>query len=162
VSDRITEEGEAETHGINDHENDQDADKDDNDEEDAVTETDHQTTNAQVQKLLMANPRLPEDERYYLHTNASMIRKLVQILMHHYPERLSRALIVPYIGNVAYFRTVVGARLALASAVGSNRTRHKVKFLKHFADLKAYVKKDELVTIVGGTAPIDPVVFEAR
>jgi hypothetical protein len=161
VSDRITEEGEAETHGINDHENDQDADKDDNDEEDAVTETDHQT-NAKVQKFLMANPRLPEDERYYLHTNASMIRKLVQILMHHYPERLSRALIVPYIGNVAYFRTVVGARLALASAVGSHRTRHKVKFLKHFADLKAYVKKDELVTIVGGTAPIDPVVFEAR
>ncbi len=54
---------------------------------------------------------------------------------------------MPYIGNVAYFRTVVGARLALALAVGSNQTRHKVKFLRHFADLKAYVQKDALVTI---------------
>jgi hypothetical protein len=40
MSDRITEEGETETHRIIDHEIcDQDADKDDNDEEDAVIRT---------------------------------------------------------------------------------------------------------------------------
>lgn len=108
------------------------------------------------------NPRLPEDESYFLHTSSPMIRKLVDILLRHYPERLSRALIVPSMGNIAYFRTVVGGRLALASVASSSRTRNKVRFLKSFAELTLYVTKDQLVTIVGGTSPIDPSAFEAR
>lgn len=156
VSDRLTEEGETGTSESLDREPRDDEEDDDND---GVIESENQTPTVQN---ITANPRLPEDERYYLHTNASLIRKLVEILLHHYPERLSRLLIVPSIGNLAYFRSVVGGRLALASVVGSVRTRNKVRFLKHFNDLKVYVKQDELSTIVGGTVPVDPAVYEAR
>jgi hypothetical protein len=108
------------------------------------------------------NPRIHSDEQWYTHTSKQLIRRMIDIITTHYPERLSKALVVVGKGNAAYTRTAVGGMLALPQVLSRQRTREKVKFLIRYADLQEYVAKDELSVLVGGTATVDPSVFECR
>ena len=92
-----------------------------------------------------------------------MIERLLVILSRHYPERLSRALVVNGKGPTTYYdRSSVAGRVVLGTILDSKETKAKVKFLKKSSDLHQYVDKSELVSIVGGRAPIKPEVFECR
>jgi hypothetical protein len=108
----------------------------------------------------VGNPRIQSDEQWHTHTTKQFIRRMIDIVTTHYPERLSKALVVVGKGNTAYTRTAVGGMLALPKVLSRQRTREKVKFLIRYADLQEYVAKDELPVLVGGTATVDPRVFE--
>jgi hypothetical protein len=106
------------------------------------------------------NPRIYSDEQWHTHTTKHLIRRMIDIVTTHYPERLSKALVVVGKGNTAYTRTAVGGILALPKVLSRQRTREKVKFLIRYADLQEYVAKEELSVMVGGAAALDPRVYE--
>jgi hypothetical protein len=108
----------------------------------------------------VGNPRIHSDEQWHTHTTKHLIRRMIDIVTTHYPERLSKALVVVGKGNTAYTRTAVGGMLALPKVLSRQRTREKVKFLIRYADLQEYVAKEELPYLVGGTATVDPRVYE--
>jgi hypothetical protein len=108
----------------------------------------------------VGNPRIDSDEQWHTHTTKQLIRRMIDIVTTHYPERLSKALVVVGKGNTAYTRTAVGGLLALPKVLNRQRTREKVKFLIRYADLQEYVAKDELPVSVGGAVTVDPKVFD--
>jgi len=101
------------------------------------------------------NPRVYRDEVWNTHTSRTLIERLIDILLAHYPERLSKALVVVGYKNKRYVRSVVGGVLALTSVVGSAKTRDKVRFLTSYHDLYSYVDRSQLVSLVGGTQRVD-------
>lgn len=107
------------------------------------------------------NPRIHSDEQWHTHTNMELIRRLIDTVTTHYPERLHKALVVVGKGNTTYTRTAVGGMLKLPKVLSSSRTRDKVKFLIRYGDLREHVAKEELSVLVGGHVPVDPSVFEA-
>ena len=100
------------------------------------------------------NPRVYRDEVWNTHTSRTLIERLIDILLAHYPERLSKALVVVGYKNKRYVRYFGGA-LALTSVVGSAKTRDKVRFLTSYHDLYSYVDRSQLVSLVGGTQRVD-------
>lgn len=118
------------------------------DEEERDHEDDSEESPHRVQSN---NPRIFRDEVWNPHTSRPLIERLIQILLAHYPERLSKALVVIGHKNKRYVRSTVGGVLALTSAVSSSKTREKVKFLTHYSELQKYVDRSELITLVGGT-----------
>jgi hypothetical protein len=106
------------------------------------------------QNVSLNNPRIEEDEAWHVHTSKRMVYHLISLVMSNYPERLHRALVVIGHGNKSYTRTAVGAGLKLSKYVASARTRDKVKFLIRYSDLREFISPHELVTMVGGTAPV--------
>lgn len=129
------------------------------DESDEEGDNDKDVEDAQAQ---INNPRISEDEKYYSHANKRMICRLIDVLLAHYPERLYRGLIVIGKGSKAFPRTAVGGIWGLLKVVDSRRTRDKIRFLSRYGELQSYVSKRELVSLVGGTSPIDKAVFECR
>jgi hypothetical protein len=105
------------------------------------------------------NPRIDAGEQWQVQTSERLVKRLIHILQLHYPERLNRALVVVGHGNKAYVNTIVGGNFNLSKYVKSSRTRDKVKFMHRYADLQAYVEKEQLVTCVGGSAQIDREAF---
>ena len=106
------------------------------------------------------NPRVPESEKYYVHSNDPMLKRLIKLVMLHYPERLYRALVVKGHGAPRGGRTALGGMIALSGFVGSANTRRKVKFIRKCTDLQKYVDKKELIHLAGGDADISPAAFE--
>lgn len=107
------------------------------------------------------NPRIPKYEKWHPHSNRRLILRLIDILMCHYPERLSKALVVLRHDDKEYMRTKLRGKLVLQVAVPSARTREKVKFLTRHKDLLEFVDRDTLVKLVGGNAQISQTVFES-
>jgi Divergent CRAL/TRIO domain len=105
-----------------------------------------------------ANPRVNPDESWQLHTSTKLIKQLVELVSAHYPERLHQALVVVKPSQTTLWSNIFG-KYTLNNFVSSPETRSKVKFLNSFRELQKYVSKDELVTIAGGDAAIDPGVF---
>jgi hypothetical protein len=108
------------------------------------------------------NPRMFYDELWNVHTSKSVIERLVQILMSHYPERLARALVVVGHGNKKYALTAIGGVLFLTGMVPSTKTRDKVRFLTRYRDLQSYVHRTQLITLVGGTQAVDHRHYECK
>jgi len=109
------------------------------------------------------NPRVSLDEQWHAHTNDRLVRRLVQLVMLHYPERLYRALVVKGEGGGDHTpRTAIGGLLTLANLVDSSNTRRKVKYLRRRRDLQKYVDKEELIQYAGGEAEISPSSFEIQ
>lgn len=99
-----------------------------------------------------ANPRLYPGEDYTVHSNTSVTNRLIAILRQHYPERLHKALVLP------------GGLLPMGSSRGyiqSSRTRAKVIILGSASELTHHVSKSELLSIVGGTAHVNPTAFSS-
>lgn len=108
------------------------------------------------------NPRIYSDELWNTHTSKSLIDKILEILLTHYPERLSKALVVIGHGNKKYVRSAISGVLQLAGLIRSSRTRDKVRFLTRYRDLQTYVDRSQLVTLVGGTQVEDTRHFECN
>jgi hypothetical protein len=108
------------------------------------------------------NPRVFPDEHWNVHTSKVLIGQLVHVLLSHYPERLSSALVVIGHGNNKYARSAVGGLLYLTGLVNSSRTRDKVRFLTRYRDLQSYVHHSQLITLVGGSQVEDPHHYECR
>ena len=111
----------------------------------------------------ISNPRIDHSETWQVHTNREMIGGLIATLTRNYPERLSRALVFNGKGANSYYNgSSISGRMALGAVMDSKQTKAKVKFLKNSSDLLQYVSESELVTIVGGKAPIHSSVYECR
>ena len=108
------------------------------------------------------NPRISHDEKFFTHTNDRVARRLVQLVMLHYPERLYRCLVVKGYAGDHSPRTAIGGLLTLTNLVESSNTRRKVKYLRRRRDLLKYVDKEELIQLAGGEAAINSAAFEVE
>ena len=101
------------------------------------------------------NPRIDPGEEYFPHLDIDLIHRLVNLLSKHYPERLSKALVVPGKGYSSYLgQQVLTNPLNLRNHIPDKKTRSKVKILSKNSALLHYIDKDELVTFVGGNSPV--------
>lgn len=114
-----------------------------------VTETATVTTMEHREQCRGQDPRLDLEEEYHDHSNTELEKRLVAILSRHYPERLGKALIVPKSRNALSISSGE-LRVFLPNA----RTRSKVVLLSCQEDLKRYIDDSELISIVGGKAPV--------
>ena len=107
------------------------------------------------------NPRLVHPEEYQVHSTQALMRRLVRLLLKHYPERLYKVIIAPgKRRGYGYFGTAVGAQLAVRNNISSARTRSKCFILHRLRELKQFIAPDQLIAIAGGRAPIKPAAFE--
>jgi hypothetical protein len=136
---------------------------DEDESTDGKTSDSHNDTPEQNNDTTPANnPRVHSDELWNTHTTKDVVEQLVHILLTHYPERLSKALVVLRHGNMKYVRSAVSGTLAMISLIPSRRTRDKIRFLTRYSDLHTYVDRTQLVTLVGGTQAVDAVNFAYR
>lgn len=110
----------------------------------------------------VANPRIPPNETWHKHTNKDLIRRLSKLFLTHYPGRLNRILVVQGKGKNRYYSNALQRQRVTRSLLPKWRIRQQVRFVDKFSDLCKYVDKDELVTIVGGTAKLRKDVFEGN
>merc|ERR1712118_381430 len=61
-------------------------------------------------KINAGNPRISPDEKWTRHTNIVMMRELFEILLAHYPGRISKILIVKGRGKNGYYRDNIQGR----------------------------------------------------
>ena len=102
-----------------------------------------------------SDPRIDESEKYAIHTNTTLIQRIVQTLSTHYPERLAKCLIVPSNG----FEKTIGG-LTIRTYVPSLRTRSRITILESASDLKDYISDENLLSFVGGKAILPPESFD--
>jgi hypothetical protein len=122
---------------------------------------DASTVNGVNNDLADYNPRVHHNaEKWYTHSNRRVLLRLIDIVMKHYPERLSKALVVVGHDRKAMIKTVLSGTLAASVAIKSPRTRDKIHFLRKFRDLQEFIDKDNLVKLVGGNASVRPQAFE--
>lgn len=117
-------------------------------------------------KVHSGNPRISTDEKWTCHTNKIMLQKLFEILVTHYPGRLSRILVVKGRGRNHYYRDHIQGKMVLRKLL-SNVNREscrelmaKVQFINKTSILLQYIALKKLPTFVGGIAPIDPSAYE--
>jgi hypothetical protein len=122
---------------------------------------DESTVNGENNDLADYNPRVHQSaEKWYTHSNRRVLLRLIDIVMNHYPERLSKALVVVGHDRKAMIKTVISGTLAASVAIKSPRTRDKIHFLRKFRDLQEFIDKDNLVKLVGGNVCVKPQAFE--
>ena len=120
----------------------------DNDENDGI-DSQYGNNSHQTCSNSGSTPRsVHKHEPYYIHTNFQLVQKLIKILRANYPERLSKALIIPN-GGWEKFLGMHGLR----RYIPSDRTRSKIIMLDKVEDLLGYCSKDQLISLVGGTIP---------
>ena len=107
------------------------------------------------------NPRILQSESWRKHTNRELIEKFVHLFSSHYPERLSKVLVVTGKGKNFYYKTIVRGRFAMKKLIGSPETRNKVIFIRNTFELTEYVDENQLTSIVGGFTQIGPGAFES-
>ena len=103
---------------------------------------------------LGSDPRIDLNEKYFVHTNPSLIQRIVCTLSAHYPERLAKCLIVPSSGLE---KTMGG--LSLRTYVTSLRTRTRITILDSQRELKDYINEENLLAFAGGKAVLPPEFF---
>jgi hypothetical protein len=107
------------------------------------------------------NPRLQPGEGYHEHNNPSLLKRLLDIVMLHYPERLNKALFVPGTKRgYGYWGTAVGTQIGIRNCIDSPRTRTKCFILHRIGELKDFIPPSQIITIAGGEALLNPEVFE--
>lgn len=136
--------------------------EDQSNDDGATAVIEHDCVRDDAASSLANNPRVFSDELWNIHTSKEMIRRLVDILLTHYPERLNTALVVIGHGNKRYARSIVGSMIYLSNLVNSSRTRDKVRFLTRYRDLQSFVHRSQLVSLVGGAQVVDPRNFECN
>jgi hypothetical protein len=106
------------------------------------------------------NPRISGIETWQLHTSKMLIQRLTKLLFTHYPGRLKRVLVVAGKGKNYYYSNGLKRRSVVKKMLRSRKIIGKVNFVESFQELTRYVERDQLISIVGGMAPIEPRVFE--
>ena len=127
--------------------------KKDDDNVDGNSRSEEKTT--QNPYILGSDPRIDPSEKYTVHTNATLIQRIVHTLSTHYPERLAKCLIVPSNG----FEKTIGG-LTIRTYVPSLRTRSRITILESASDLRDYISDENLLSFVGGKAVLPPESFE--
>lgn len=140
----------------------QEGDEDESDDEEATFDEQNDDFDEAVRLAQTHNPRVYGDELWNTHTTKTLIERMVDILLTHYPERLSKALVVIGHGNSKYVRSAVGGVLSLTGLIRPSRTRDKIRFLTRYRDLQTYIDRSQLVTLVGGTQVEDAKHYECR
>ena len=130
-----------------------------NKEDEAASDDESHHDVTPVQTRLLSNPRISPEETLQSHTNRNVIRRLSHVLITHYPERLSKLLILSGVGRNKYYITPLKGRKLVNSLVGPN-IKTKIKFLDKPDALKNYIHSSQLSVLVGGDVAIDPSVFE--
>jgi hypothetical protein len=106
------------------------------------------------------NPRISLDEQWKCHSNTQMMERLFTILGAHYPSRLAKALIVKGRGSNTYYRDTFQGKRKLRKLLGHQLVQDKIRFIQKSSALDKYVEVTQLVTIVGGTAPVDDSAYD--
>lgn len=106
------------------------------------------------------NPRVSPSETWHIHTNKQLLRRFFEILSSHYPGRLGAVLVVTGKGRNYYYSTNIRRKAVMRKLIPSKVIRRKIIFIDTFAEMTMYVDKRDLVTIVGGPAPIAGSAFE--
>ena len=89
------------------------------------------------------------NESFHIHTNFQLAQNLIRILRENYPERLSKALIIPN-----GWEKVLGGLHGLRRYIPSDRTRSKIIILDELKNLLQYAAEEQLSTLVGGSMPV--------
>jgi hypothetical protein len=111
-------------------------------------------------KVNTGNPRISPDEKWTCHTNKEVLRRFFEILVAHYPGRLSRILLVKGRGRNHYYRDQIQGRMVLRKLLSNfGKKSHqelmkKIQFVNKTSGLTQHVALKNLPTVVGGIAPI--------
>ena len=106
------------------------------------------------------NPRVDMEERWHRHTDRELVSTICSLLAAHYPERLSKALVVRGNGSNSYFTTRLQGRTAMKQMIGSLSIRKKVTFVKNASELTRWIDIDEIVDFCGGNAVPNPHIYD--
>ena len=111
-------------------------------------------------KVNTGNPRISPDEKWTCHTNKEVLRRFFEILIEHYPGRLSRILLVKGRGRNHYYRDQIQGKMILRSLFSnmSKKCRQelmkKIQFVNKTSGLTQCVALKNLPSVVGGIATI--------
>ena len=149
---------------------DNDGEKMDDDNDDEVEEEEEKKEEKEENKpnfwnpfKMGVNPRLQPGIAYHVHTNQALVKKLVELVSEHYPERLYKAIFVPGTGRgYGYWGTAVGVQIGIRNNIPSPRTRTKCFILHRIVEVKDFIPEDELVTIAGGFNPVREDAFKYK
>jgi hypothetical protein len=101
------------------------------------------------------NPMIDPNLGCSAHGSIEMFTRLIDVFRTHYPERLSKALIIPAQSSPGKW-TKSKIREYLT---GQHIDNPKIKVLNNLTSLTRYVKDSQLVTFAGGKAPVAPAAF---
>jgi hypothetical protein len=101
------------------------------------------------------NPMIDSNLGCSAHGSIEMFTRLIDVLRTHYPERLSKALIIPAQSSSGkWTKSKIREYLTV-----QHIDNPKVKLLNNSMSLTRYVKDSQLVTFAGGKAPVAPAAF---
>lgn len=117
-------------------------------------------------KVKSGNPRISTDEQWTCHTNVLLIKKLLPQLSCHYPDRLSKVLVLKGRGKNHYYREKIQGNMMVrkwfrdAGIDNYQQLRNKIRFVTKTSELTQYIPLKDLPTFVGGIAPIQQSAYE--
>ena len=106
-----------------------------------------------VNHLPVTNPRVSTEEPWHLHCTSELLEQFISLLFTHYPERLSRVLLVKGQRD-SFYRTQVAAARAMKRITSTRKDRSKISFIPKLSRLKGLIDESELSTAALGKAPI--------
>ncbi|MGK3744177.1 MAG: hypothetical protein ACI90V_011037 [Bacillariaceae sp.] len=115
-------------------------------------------------KVNTGNPRVSPDEKWTCHTSKEMMHHLFEILLQHYPGRLSKILMVKGRGKNHYYIDQIQGKWIMKNLLKNSYQDviDKVKFVSKTSELTPFVPVEQLLAIVGGAASIDQSAYEFR
>jgi hypothetical protein len=128
--------------------------------EDGEEETEETETLDDDVPLSEVNPRVSPSETWQVHTNKDLLRRFFELFSTHYPGRLGEILVVAGKGRNNYYSTNIRRKSVMKKLTRSKVIRRKVIFIDTFAELTMHVDRRNLITIVGGSTPIEGRAFE--
>ena len=112
-------------------------------------------TNRDEQNTQNSDPpketKIEKDVKYHNHCDLSVAQHLINLFLTHYPERLSRALIMP---SLELGLDAICLNVSLRALISSSRVRRKVTIMKDAEELKEFIHEDQLIEVCGGKAPV--------
>jgi hypothetical protein len=100
--------------------------------------------------LIDSDPMMNPNEEVIEHSSVEMITRIIGVLRRHYPERLSKALIVPSTSG-KWSKPKMREYISMQQIATP-----RVIILNKLNELKQYVSDDQLVTFAGGKANVTP------
>ena len=107
----------------------------------------------------VTNPRVSTEEPWNLHCTSDLLEQFISLLLTHYPERLSRILLVKG-QRGSFYRTQVAASRAMKRVTITRKERSKITFISKFSKLKGLIDELELSTAALGKAAVPAQAFE--
>lgn len=121
----------------------------------SLWQRDANTETSRIRLNNTANARISPNEPWQVHASKRLLHRLIDLLLRHYPERLHSALIV----------TKNSSKLGLTNAnfarhLKGRGIRDRIKILRNYQGLTAFVHDSELVDFAGGGAAVDKKAYD--